>query len=86
MYLSNKANITLITFYYYPNKKIHYKTKLFYFSIKQFQTLLYFISRQSHFTLIQTNIIKLQPFVETSSKLWAMEYLSSSHQSFQVLN
>jgi hypothetical protein len=37
--------ITLITFYCYLNKKIHYKTK--YFSYKKFKTAFYFISSQS---------------------------------------
>jgi len=31
--------IISIIFYYYSNKKIHYKTKLFYFSIKHSQIL-----------------------------------------------
>jgi hypothetical protein len=46
--------ITLIIFYYYSNKKTHYKIKLFHFSIKQFQTFIYFILHKLLFTTIQT--------------------------------
>jgi hypothetical protein len=40
--------ITSIIFYYYPNKKTHYKTKLFHFSIKYSQ-IFYHIN---HFLLL----------------------------------
>jgi hypothetical protein len=42
--------------YFFSNKKTHYKTKLFHFPIKQFQTFLYIISYQLLFTTIQTKI------------------------------
>jgi hypothetical protein len=44
--------ITSVIFYYYSNKKIHYKTKLFHFSIKHSQ-ILYHIN---HFLLHNTQI------------------------------
>jgi len=50
--------ITSIIFYYYSNKKTHSKTKLFHFSIKQFQIFLYFISHQSLLITIQTKILQ----------------------------
>jgi len=50
--------ITSINFYYYSNKKIYYKTQLFYFSIKQFQTFFYTLYHINNLLLrtIQTKI------------------------------
>jgi hypothetical protein len=57
---SNQIYIYIFYFLYYINnffiiiqiKKIHYKTKLFHFSIMQFQTFLYFILHQLLFITI----------------------------------
>jgi hypothetical protein len=66
--------ITSIIFYYYSNKKIHYKTKLFYFSIKHSQ-ILYHIN---HFLLYNTQIFHNTITYQTSPKLLILLYLTDS--------
>jgi hypothetical protein len=58
--------ITSIIFYYYSNKKIHYKTKLFHFSIKYFQ-ILYHIN---HFLLYNTKIFHNTTTYQTTPKVF----------------